>query len=89
MADNPIFKVCKKRCDQCLFSKNRIVSEERMLELLQEIDQNQGHFICHKTEDVCCKGFFDTQGTLTVNLAKYLDIVEFVQSVCIKKGAMI
>ena len=53
----------KKQCNQCLFSENKIVSEERKAQILSECLQNQKFFVCHKStiEDgnTCCKGFYE------------------------------
>jgi len=75
-----MFKVCKKRCDQCLFSENRIVSPERAAEVLQECEKKDSHFICHKYRDVCCKGFYDADpgATNLMRIAGRLGAVEFV-----------
>lgn len=58
-----MFKVYSKCCNQCLFSKNKIVSEERKKNIIQECLANDTHFICHKAtisdgQDICCKGFY-------------------------------
>lgn len=58
----PGFRICAERCDECLFSKDKIVSERRKKEVIREACQGQGYFICHKTDDACCRGFFDSYG---------------------------
>ena len=78
------FKVMENKCNQCLFSKNKIVSNERRKDILEECKRNDGHFICHKAtiagdEDVCCRGFYDTQSTNLIRIAERLDMIEFVQ----------
>lgn len=40
-------KVRFKKCDQCLYSKNRIVSAKRAKELISEIEKAQSYFVCH------------------------------------------
>jgi hypothetical protein len=42
------FRVCETRCDQCLFSPDKIVSAERRAEILRTCAQRDTHFICHK-----------------------------------------
>ncbi|KIL42101.1 hypothetical protein SD70_02655 [Gordoniibacillus kamchatkensis] len=58
-----MFQVAEKRCNECLFSANKIVSDERKAEVLADCALNDAHFICHKAtlkgKDVCCRGFYD------------------------------
>lgn len=78
------FKVCEKKCDQCLFSKDRIVDEDRMREVLATCAKNDSHFICHKHSIVgasaCCRAFYDRDPGATnfMRIAGRLGAVEFV-----------
>lgn len=58
----PGFRICAERCAECLFSKDKIVSDSRKKEVIQEARQGQGFFICHKTQGACCRGLFDAYG---------------------------
>lgn len=49
----------KERCDQCLFSRRKIVPNERRREIVDQCLSKGQAFICHKTEDIVCKGFDD------------------------------
>ena len=73
-----MFKVCSEPCDQCLFSKNRIVSAARAREVLIDCKRNDAHFICHKTDDTCCRGFYDTRTTNLIRIAQRLRMIKFV-----------
>ena len=77
-----MFKVKKKCCGQCLFSKNKIVSDSRKANILKGCAANDNHFTCHKAtienEDICCKGFYDTQSSNMIRIASRLNMVEFV-----------
>lgn len=88
-----MFQVCAKRCDQCLFSPNRIVTVARMRKILAQAKRDDQHFICHKhtlrhldgnaTEqeaNVCCKGFYDRDPSATnlMRIAGRLSMVQFV-----------
>lgn len=77
-----MFKVYEKRCDQCLFSKDRIVSAARRVEILRECVGKDTHFICHKAslngENVCCRGFFDSQTSNLIRIMGRLNAIEFV-----------
>lgn len=59
------FRVMSRRCDQCLFGKNKIVSDERKAEVLEQAEG--AFFQCHKAtgeiEGGCCKGYFDLTET--------------------------
>jgi hypothetical protein len=48
------FKVMSRACDQCLFSKERIVSGERAAEVIRKTRERNCHFICHKSDDTAC-----------------------------------
>lgn len=66
MSNRPGFRICAERCDECLFSKDKIVSERRKKEVIRDARQGQGYFICHKVslrdQNGCCRGFFDSYG---------------------------
>lgn len=55
----------RQQCDQCLFSRNRIVSNERAADIIRGCVEKDTYFQCHKTQvkgssqDVCCRGFWD------------------------------
>jgi hypothetical protein len=78
-----MFKVCEQKCDQCLFTPDRIVSKARMQEILAECERKDIHFVCHKAtiegEDVCCKGFYDARTSQLMRIAQRLNKVEFVK----------
>lgn len=42
------FKVCSRRCDECLFSSQRIVPPARVKAILNGCLRDNKHFICHK-----------------------------------------
>jgi hypothetical protein len=77
-----MFKVCKEKCTQCLFTANRIVSKKRMADILEQCARDNTHFICHEASidsaDVCCKGFYDTQTSNLMRIAQRLKMVAFV-----------
>ena len=71
-----MLKVCSQKCDQCLFSGNRIVSKKRMKDILQECKQSDSHFVCHKTKDTVCSGFYETQSTNLIRIMQRLNGIE-------------
>jgi len=77
------FLVQKKRCDECLFSEGKIVSNGRREEVLRDCQELNTHFVCHKASlkdlDVCCRGFFDEGRDARSRLANQLGLLEFVE----------
>ena len=73
-----MLKVTEKRCDQCLFSADKIVSDKRRKEVLGDCRKRDSHFICHKATDICCHGFYETQTSNLIRIAQRLGAVQFV-----------
>ncbi len=75
-------KVKNKCCDQCLFTKNKIVSERRKVELLDEIKKEDTHFICHKAtienQDHVCRGFYASKTSNLIRVSQRLGLIEYV-----------
>lgn len=76
-------QVCESKCDQCLFTPQRIVSKERFAEIVRDCRQEDRHFICHKgsltgNDALVCRGFFDTQTSQMIRIAGRLGLIEFV-----------
>jgi hypothetical protein len=76
-------KVCARQCDQCLFSKNKLVDEERKQELLFQCEREQTHFVCHKGstvgQNVVCNGFFRNKTTPFLDIMKATGKILFVE----------
>ena len=79
-----MFKVSDKRCNQCLFTKNKIVSDSRRDEVIKKCLKGDKHFICHKAslvgQDVCCRGFYEEFGrdVRSPRMATILGVIDFV-----------
>lgn len=78
-----MLEICEERCNQCLFSKDRIVSGERMADIISDCRRKDSHFLCHKHtiagRDVMCRGFYETQPpSQMLRIAGRLDAVTFV-----------
>ena len=77
-------KVYDKACNECLFSKRRIVDEARAKQLIADALEQDSFFICHKStirdEVVCCRAFYEQHrcDTVALRLATLLNGVEFV-----------
>lgn len=56
-------RVAAKRCDQCLFGKNKVVSDTRRDDILRECARKDRYFECHKGtlrgDKVVCAGFVE------------------------------
>jgi hypothetical protein len=80
-----MLKVYKECCDNCLLTKDRIVSPKRAKDLLEEIAEKQSYFVCHKAsmngEEIVCKNFFDKLGhqSQLIRIAERLNSVQFVE----------
>lgn len=81
-SDSAIMKVMDKVCNQCLFSKARVVDEARKEEILEKCTRTHRAFQCHKAsimgQNVICRAFFDGNHSLVVRLAKRFNWFEFV-----------
>lgn len=77
-----ILQVYNERCAECLFSKNKIVSDSRRREILAQCARDDSHFVCHKASILCrnvvCRGFYDTRSTNAIRIAGRLDALEFI-----------
>lgn len=74
-----MFDVTKERCDECLFGENPIVSNSRRKEVIQGCLSNDSHFICHKTKDACCRGFYETQSTNMIRISQRMGCIREVE----------
>jgi hypothetical protein len=77
-----MFKVKKECCNECLFSKNKIVSDSRKASILKGCVRDDAHFICHKAtidgEDICCSGFYKSYSTNMIRISQRLRMVKLV-----------
>jgi hypothetical protein len=75
--------VCEKRCDQCLFSSAKIVSDKRRKQVLLECRRKGTYFLCHKStmagRAVVCRGFFEIERNQACQVAARLGLVEFTE----------
>ena len=77
------FAVMKERCDQCLFGKDKIVSNARRAELLRDIKRRDSYFVCHKASiagvEIACRGDYDQNGCGQMGrIAGRLGAIQFV-----------
>lgn len=72
-------QVCSRKCNQCLFSKDRLVSADQANALIRASLQDGGFFNCHKGsiagEPLVCNQFWQTYRHKcdTLQLAQRLD----------------
>ena|SRR2546425_11063863 len=83
---SPVFQVARSKCNQCLFSAHKIVSDTRRKRIIANCLQQgkETYFECHKAtithEHVCCKGFYDAYGerVTIIHLAQRLGCLQFI-----------
>lgn len=77
-----MMQVKKKCCGQCLFGKNKIVSDQRKRDLLSSIEKSDAHFTCHKAtienKDIVCRGFYEVKTSNMIRISQRLGMIEFV-----------
>ena len=78
-----MFYVLDKPCNQCLYGKNKIVSDDRKKQLLKGLENRDDYFICHKAtiknKVVACRGDWNARGCgKTGRIAQVLGLVVFV-----------
>lgn len=80
---NNHFKVYQQPCRNCLFSKNRIVSEQRKRKIIETCIREQTYFVCHKSSEtggeICCRNFYDKYGHFSqmIRIAERLGTIDF------------
>ena len=79
----PLETVQRKCCNQCLFSKNKIVSDKRKSQLLDDCKKNNTHFICHKAtvkgKVATCSAFYKQKTNSALSsLLESVGEIEFV-----------
>ena len=78
----------KTKCNQCLFSKDRIVTSKAAAEVVKNCLKNDTYFSCHKAkikgdkDNVCCKGFWDAHKS-NFNLGRIAQRLNAVREVVI------
>ncbi len=77
-----MLKVKKECCGKCLFSKDKIVSNERKKEILSGCRRKDSHFICHEApirgEDAVCAEFYKRQTSQMIRISQRLGMIEMV-----------
>lgn len=76
-------KVMAKRCEECLYTKNRIVADASAATILKKLAVEESYFICHKFsiagESGVCRGFYGSAHSCQlVQVAQRLGAVVFI-----------
>jgi hypothetical protein len=76
--------VMKDPCDQCLYSRNRIVRRARFRQILSDITERDSFFVCHKASiegvTAACRGDWDNRGCGQAGqIASRLGMLKFVE----------
>ena len=59
------FLIASRRCGQCLFGPNKVVTDASKRKVLRDCVREDRHFVCHKSsirdpdEDMACRGFVE------------------------------
>ena len=78
-------EICSKPCENCLFSDNKIVSDERAEQIIEDVIKGDSFFVCHESSieggNVCCNGFYkkhkyDSLITRTATMFKQVKFVK-------------
>ena len=76
-------EVRAKVCNECLFSKAKIVGADRVQDILDLANDSGRAFECHKSTlagtRAICRAFFDGNHSLVVRLAKMYGWYEYVE----------
>lgn len=77
--------IAEAPCDECLLSKNRLVSEPRKRQILKECYEKGTYFICHKAtlkgRAVICHSFAkstDGAGNVAIRVAQFFRLIRYV-----------
>lgn len=76
-----MFKVQKKACSTCIYRKDSPLDLAKLeADVADRHGGFKGHRICHHSDDVCCRGFWNRHkdGFAMGQIAQRLGIVELV-----------
>lgn len=94
MSHYNILRICHKQCDQCLYSSRKIVTDTRRNEIMQDLEEDQDYFICHKAsiadKKVMCRGYYEANKStsLLIKLGTDLGVTQFVDVMEIMKESL-
>jgi hypothetical protein len=82
-----MFKVQSKQCDTCIYRKDSPLDIKKLEQQISNKYGFTGHRICHHSDDVCCRGFWDRHKDefQMGQIAQRLKAVEFVSVDTLKK----
>lgn len=85
-------KIMTRRCDQCLYSPAKIVSDRRRSQILRECAEKDVSFYCHKGtiagQEIDCRGHYDaTGGGKVARFAKWLGVITEIDPGTLKPAA--
>lgn len=84
-----IFKVQAKPCSTCIYRKDSPLDLAKLeADVADQHGGFKGHRICHHSEDVCCRGFWNRHRNefAVGQIAQRLGLVEFVEVDTLAKG---
>ena len=75
------FRVQRRRCATCIYRRDSILDIRSLEDAIRDPHIGfRGYRICHRSDDVCCRGFWDhhSQEFAAGQIAQRLGLVEFV-----------
>ena len=83
-----MFKVQKRMCTTCIYKLNSPLNLTHLEDQVRDkFGGFKGHRICHHSDDVCCRGFWEAHKDefQMGQIAQRLDMVEYVEVDTLKK----
>ena len=77
-------KIMARRCNQCLYGKNKIVSDASRRDIIRKCDMKDVSFLCHKGtlagQDIDCQGYHQATngGGKVARFAAWLGVVQWI-----------
>lgn len=85
--ENVALRVQKNKCNQCLFTKNKIVSDRRKKDIVKTCISDRTHFVCHKNQtiedgkdELVCRGYYNKHGhhSQMIRICERIGAIHFV-----------
>lgn len=75
-----MLQICSGKCTECIFTKDRTISKEEMIETVKKCLTNEKPYYCHMQEEkLVCHGFYKRfQHTGAIKRAMELQDMEII-----------
>lgn len=81
--DRHVVYVRSRKCETCIFTRNRPVSVDRVKGMVRDADEAGSCIPCHhhlyqgEAVEPVCRGYYDRRSSLLLRMAAAIGIVEF------------